>query len=231
MNDVKLLLCRGSPRSNIENVEIWNEKLPCDKFIIRFVSEYQAYIKMREFFLENKQYTHMVLATDDIVVHPEHILKIQAGLESRDFSVFSGMMNVNQNDVEDRNICEKIGMKDRRLRKYEWMKRSELTDTMLYKVEFAGFGLTAIRRDVIEGYPVFSADKVFQGLPPNRGASLDFVFCWYCKENCIPIIVDPEIDMKHLRTSGTMRVGKKHPKVEYWQYGKDPQIIQFSELR
>ena len=73
MNNVNLLLFRGSPRSNIENVEMWNGILPCDKLIIRFVSEFKAYKKAREFFIEHKEYTHLVIATDDIVVHPKHI--------------------------------------------------------------------------------------------------------------------------------------------------------------
>jgi hypothetical protein len=135
----------------------------------------------------------------------------------------------NQNDVEDRNICYKIGMKDRALRKYEWIKKSDITEKYL-TVEFAGFGLTAIRRDIVEQYPIFAADKVFQGFPPHRGASLDFVFCWYCKENNIPIVVDTAIDMKHLRKSGTHRVGSKHPKIEHWKFEQDPIVIKYADL-
>ena len=150
-------------------------------------------------------------------------------LENSDYPVYSGMMNVNQNDTEDRNICYKIGMKERALRKYEWIKKSDITEKYL-TVEFAGFGLTAIRRDIVEGYPIFAADKVFQGQPPHRGASLDFVFCWYCKENNIPVIVDTTIDMKHLRKSGTHRVGSKHPKIELWKFGEEPVTIHYSDL-
>jgi len=221
LNNINLLLFRGSPRSNIENVEMWNEKLPCDKLIIRFTSEYKAYKRAREFFMEHKEYTHLVIATDDIVVQPKHIELMQMRLENKDPPVFSGMMNVNQNDVEDRNICHTIGMKERRLRKYEWIKKSDITERYM-NVEFAGFGLTAIRRDIVDGYPIFSADKVFQGEPPHRGASLDFVFCWHCKENNIPIAIDTKIDMKHLRKSGTHRVNTKAGRCEWWKVGQEP---------
>ena len=229
MNNVNLLLFRGSPRSNIENVEMWNGILPCDKLIIRFVSEFKAYKKAREFFIEHKEYTHLVIATDDIVVHPKHIERLQMKLENSDYPVYSGMMNVEQTDVENRNICYKIGMKERALRKYEWIRKSDITEKYL-TVEFAGFGLTAIRRDIVEGYPIFAADKVFQGFPPHRGASLDFVFCWYCKDKGIPIIADTTIDMKHLRKSGTHRVGSKHPVVEHWKFEQDPIIIPNTDL-
>ena len=164
----KLLLFRGSPRSDIENVEIWNEKLPCDKLIVRFVSEYKAYKYARQWFLEHPEYTHFVIATDDIVVQPQHIEKLQKDLDEHDFPVLSGYMNVNQTDTEDMNICHKIGMKQRRLRQYKWIKKSELPDELFIDVEFAGFGLTAIRRDVVDGYPIFAADKVFDGFPPHR---------------------------------------------------------------
>lgn len=219
---VNLLLFRGSPRSNIENVEIWNEKLPCDKLIIRFVSEFKAYQRARKEFLNHPEYTHFVIATDDIVVLPKHIQKLQKDLEEHDFPVLSGYMNVNQNDTVDMNICKKIGMKLRNLRKYEWMKIHDIPDGEFIQVEFAGFGLTAIRRDVVESYHIFAADKVFHGEAPHRGASLDFVFCWHCKETNVPIMVDTDIKLKHLRASGTMRVGKRGPKIQLWRYGADP---------
>ena len=73
MPKLKILLGRGSPRSNIEAVEHWNQFLPCDKIIPRFVTEFKAYKMMRDYFLKHTEYTHLVLATDDIVVHPKHI--------------------------------------------------------------------------------------------------------------------------------------------------------------
>ena len=230
MNKVNLLLFRGSPRSNIENVEMWNEKLPCDKLIVRFVSEYKAYTRARQEFLDHPEYTHFVIATDDIVVLPKHIEKLQKDLEAHDFPVLSGYMNVNQNDTQDMNICWKIGMKLRTLRRYEWIKARDIPNEEFISVEFAGFGLTAIRRDIVQAYPIFAADKVFHGEPPHRGASLDFVFCWHCKENEIGVIVDTGIKMKHLRTSGTHRVGKKGPKIELWRIGEEPVHLDRSGL-
>ena len=73
---VKLLLFRGSPRSDITEVESENQALPCDKLIIRYVGEFLAYKQARRFFLEHKEYTHLVLATDDIVVKPDNIKQL-----------------------------------------------------------------------------------------------------------------------------------------------------------
>jgi len=193
MNKVNLLLGRGSPRSNIEIVEIWNRKLSCDRIIPRFTSEHKAYREMREYFLTHEQYTHLVLATDDIVVHPEHIDQLIEDLEVEDYPVISGIMNVEQTDVTYVNISMTLPIKDRKHRQYKWLTRDDLKNKPdIFKVAFAGFPLMAIRRDVVSKI-IFDADRVFEGKAPDRGASLDTVFCWYCKERDIPIVVDQRI--------------------------------------
>ncbi len=224
MNHVKLLLGRGSPRSNIENVELWNEKLPCDKIIPRFTSEHKAYSQMRQYFLEHEEYTHLVLATDDIVVLPEHIDRLQDDLEYHDYPVLSGIINVDQNDVNNVNISMTLPVKDRKHRQYKWIRREQLESLPdIFEVAFAGFGLTAIRRDVVNQI-MFDADRVFEGKAQNRGASLDTVFCWYAKERDIPIMVDKRIDMKHLRKSGRLRLSKED-RLCFWPENGEEEII------
>lgn len=226
----KILLGRGSPRSNIREVESLNESLPCDKLIVRFVGEYKAYMIMKDEFMKRPDYTHLVLATDDIVVKPEHIVQLQKDLDEFDYPVISGMMNVDQDDDVHVNLTWELPIKDRKHRQYNNIRREMIADEPdIFQVAFSGFPLMAIRRDIVKPY-IFAADKVFQGFPPYRGASLDLVFCWYCKENNIPVMVDKRIDMKHLRASGTNRVGKKHTKVEYWHDGIIEQISR-AELR
>lgn len=224
MNKVKLLLGRGSPRSNIDLVEMWNAKLPCDKIIPRFTSEHKAYREMRHYFLTREEYTHLVLATDDIVVHPAHIDQLIEDLEVNDYPVLSGMMNVEQIDQKYVNISMTLPIKDRKHRQYVWVTREELKGMAdIFKVAFSGFPLMAIRRDVVNKI-MFDADRVFEGLTPDRGASLDTVFCWYCKERDIPILVDQRINMKHLRKSGRHRL-MKADRLMFWpENGVETQI-------
>jgi len=224
MNKVNLLLGRGSPRSNIINVELWNEKLPCDKIIPRFTAEWGAYAQMRKYFLNHTEYTHLVLATDDIVVHPRHIDILQDDLEITDYPVLTGMMNVEQNDMINRNISMSLPIKDRKHRHYDWLTINQIESfERFFKVAFSGFPLMAIRRDIVNEI-MFDADRVFEGKPPNRGASLDTVFCWYCQERDIPITVDKKIDMKHLRKSGRLRLDKT-PRLYFWaENGEEKEI-------
>lgn len=229
MDSVEFLLCRGTPRGNIPNVEKWNELLPCDKYHVKYMNEYKAYKEMRHFFLKH-DYDYMVLATDDIEVRPEHIKQLQADLDCIRYPVLGGMMNVDQDDIDRFNICFDIGMVDRKLREYHWLRKDQMPKDPLFPVVFNGFSLMAIRRDIIEDY-VFATDGIFRGTGVQFGASLDFVFCHYCKENKIPIMTDQRINMKHWRSSGEMMVGKKQEVLLFQPYYLDKEKISLGHLK
>jgi len=208
---VNLLLARCSPRSDIQQVESENINLPCDKLIARYYFEYEAYKTVRNFFLKQKDYTHLVLATDDIVVKPEHIIQLQKDLEDHDYPIICGMMNVNQDEYlqldGNLNISYELGLKDRKLRHYNWIKRKDLPKDDIFSVKFNGFALMAIHRDIIQRTE-FPCDGIFRLKGEAFGASVDFVFCWWCHENNIPIYTDKRIDMQHLRAMGRIKHGE-----------------------
>ena len=220
MNEPKILLFRGSPRSDIEEVEKWNDKLPCDTLLVRYVNEFMAYEYARSFFLNHKEYDYLAIATDDIVVTPDNIIQLQNDLDDFKFPVISGMMNVDEVDWEDQwgnlNICYELATKDRKVRFYNWVKANALPLEDIFRVMFAGFGLTAIRRDIVEeeGFN-FASDGVFRGTGIENGASLDLVFAWYCLEKGIPQYCDQRIHMHHLRNHGRMKVGEREREVIY----------------
>jgi len=196
-----------------------------------YYPEHHAYKIMRNYFLRHKEYTHLVLATDDIVVKPEHIINLGKDLQKNDWPVLSGLMNVDLDDKVFLNISMSLPMKNRRLRSYSWLTRSEIfVKEDIFQVAFSGFPLMAIRRDIVEKVP-FDADKVFEGLPPNRGASLDFVFCWYCQDKNVPIMVDKRIDLLHLRTKGGLMLNNKHKHVKVYQIGQPGVEIEIDDLR
>jgi hypothetical protein len=211
----KLLLFRGSPRSNIPEVETWNDKLPCDVLNIRYMQEIPAYWRARKEFL-NGDWDYLLIATDDIILKPEHIEQIQKDVDDNPYPVISGMMNVDQHEYMQENgnlnICNALALKDRKLRYYDWYKRNTIPSKTIFQVKFAGFGLTAIRRDIVEQIE-FGGDGIFKGKGMMFGASLDFVFCWNCHEKNIHIFVDKRIDMHHMRTSGTHQVGIRKPEI------------------
>ena len=226
---MKLLLFRGSPRSNIEEVENENPKIQkeCDILNIRYSFEFDAYKWARDYFLSHKEYDYLVIATDDIIVKPEHIIQLKEDIKEFKFAVISGMMNVDEKDYPNGNlnICSCLALKDKKLRHYDWLDLTRLPKDDIFLVKFAGFGLTAIRRDIVEMFP-FATDSIFKGKGMQFGASLDFVFCWYCHEYNVPIYVDKRIFMHHLRTHGKHQAGER--KREIWlndkmiQFGMNP---------
>lgn len=221
----KLLLFRGSPRSNIDEVEVENPKIrkECDVLNVRYSFEFDAYKWARDYFLAHEEYDYFVIATDDIIVKPEHIIQLKEDLKEFKFAVISGMMNVDEKDYPDGNlnICSCLALKDKKLRHYDWLDLTRLPKDDIFQVKFSGFPLMAIRRDIIEMFP-FATDSIFKGKGMQFGASLDFVFCWYCHEYGIPIYVDKRIFMQHLRTHGTHQAGNR--KKEIWLNDKMIQI-------
>jgi hypothetical protein len=226
---MKLLLFRGSPRSNIEEVENENPKImkECDILNVRYCFEFDAYKWARDYFLSHKEYDYLIIATDDIIVKAEHIRQLKEDLKEFKFAVISGMMNVDEKDYPNGNlnICSVLALKDKKLRHYDWLDLTRLPKDDIFLVKFAGFGLTAIRRDIVEMFP-FATDSIFKGKGMQFGASLDFVFCWYCHEYNVPIYVDKRIFMHHLRTHGKHQAGER--KKEIWlndkmiQFGMNP---------
>ena len=126
------------------------------------------------------------------------------------------MMNVDEKDYPggNLNITMELALRDKKLRYYNWLTRKDLPDKDVFPVKFAGFGLTCIRRDIVELLP-FATDSIFRGKGMQFGASLDFVFCWYCHEYGIPIYVDKRIDMLHLRNRGRHKVGERKPVIDF----------------
>jgi hypothetical protein len=217
----KILLFRGSPRSNIPEVEEWNIKLPCDVLCVRYMAEIPAYWWARDYFLTHG-YDYLAIATDDIVVKPEHIEQLQEDVDGNDFEVISGYMNVDENHWPNgyMNISYDLALQDRKLRYYNWILPGDLPESDIFRVKFAGFGLTAIRRDIMELLQ-FAGDGYYKGHGMKFGASLDLVFAWDCHDHKIPIYCDKRIKMQHLRTHGQHQIGQHNPRAFLYKDGEE----------
>lgn len=208
---VNLLLFVPSPR-DIPQVLDEHPLLPCDIFVVKYKSEWPAYFDGREFFLTHKEYTHLAFACDDVVIKPQHIRRIVRDLELFDYEVLSGMMNVEQDDLETVNITPKHNVPSPRHeeRFYEWYKKADLAGKGIIEAGFSGFPLMVLRRKVVEQIP-FDTDGGFNGSDNHSGGSLDVMFCKACHDNNIPIMVDTNVILLHMRRAGISRVGGLNP--------------------
>ncbi len=208
---INLLLAVPSPR-DIPQVLNEHPLLPCDIYVVKYKPEWDAYFEIREFFLAHKEYTHLAVACDDVVVKPFHIKKIVRDLEESDYEVISGMMNVEQDDLVTMNITPKENVPDpvNDKRQYNWYKKSEVEGKGIIEVGFSGFPLLVIRRNIVEIIP-FDSDGGWNGLDNRSRGSLDVAFCYHCYEKGIKIMCDTDVVLLHLRREGISFVGKKHP--------------------
>lgn len=210
---VNLLLARASPRCNIPEVE--NEKIDYPVLRVKFMQEYTAYQEIKKFFMAHTEFTHLVLATDDIVVKNEHLIQLQTDLEVYDFPVICGMMNIDEKDYPKGRLTISPDLPDKITKECKYFTTETDLPIGLFPVKWNGFALMAIRRDIIERYEFKADSTLCGGTDPAFGGAYDTVFCWWCHENNIPIYCDSRIDMKHLRQSGRTRLGEEKPDIEF----------------
>lgn len=209
---VKILLFRPTPRGNISEVEQHNPNLPCDVLHVKYVLEVPAYEVGRKYFLEHN-YDYFVIAPDDLIVTPNDITHLIKLCEENP-PVISGLCNVSEMQLTETGVTNivigDLPSKILQERKYNWVPRNKLPEG-IFKAAFSGFALMAIRRDILQRFP-FDGGAWLEKNNSGRGG-LDLVFCYKCQENDIPVLVDRDLDMVHLRYSGKMNVGIKLPEV------------------
>ena len=196
-------------------------KLIQDRFYVKYYDSWIAYPRLRSFFLDHTEYTHLILAPDDLIVKRSHMKQLCNDILESDYPVISGMCNVDTKNLKDFVAVSKNLPLTRYLenqRHYDWYSRKEILDLAakmgpIVQVPFAGTPLMAIRRDIIEKID-FEPDGNHNENPGN-GHSQDLMFCNNCHKNNIPIMVDTRIDMMHLRYGGELMLGKLDPMLIY----------------
>jgi hypothetical protein len=199
---IKPLVCVLSPR----DIDIVKEGHNTFKHIphlwLKYWSAIQAYHIIKDFFLNKpigKQFTHLVISPDDLVVTSEHYKALLKTVEQEDYPVFSGVCNVDCAHPTTLNICiEAVPNIIRKLRRYHWEDLNKVKLGVI-QVKFAGMPFTFMRRDVVEKVPLLGDtpyDPLRKGIEPT---SFDSAFCWHCSQMGIPIHVDTRVKLLHLR--------------------------------
>lgn len=208
---INILLGIPSPRDNDAVISQWT-LLPCDKLIVKYYHEWTAYQHMRTEFLKRKEYTHLVIASDDLIVKPENVSKLLDELGKKDYPIFGGVCTINGSRLDILNIIGIENMPTLERRHYDWFKKENVKGIM--QVGFAGFPLMAIRRDIVERFD-FDSQSRLSGCDPNDIGNIDLIFCLRCKENNIPIYVDTDNYMIHIRGLGEIKWHDSY--IELWK--------------
>ena len=194
---MKLLLGMPSPR-NIKIVNDNWEKIYEDQIIVKHYKEWAAYQEIRNYFLSHKEYTHLAICPDDLIVTQKDIDILKRDIVMSDYPVISGICNVNNGEFDlIAVIIDSIPTLEKSTRSFNFNYYSDLKKDIT-QVLHSGFPLQIIRRDIIELID-FDSDSKLNGGNPDDIGNLDLIFSHRCMELNIPIYCDRRANMIHLR--------------------------------
>jgi hypothetical protein len=196
---IKPLICSPSPRDIPEVRAAW-DTIHCDRYLAKYFDEKQAYEILRDYFLDNKEYTHMVICPDDLVVTKEVFDTLMKNVTMFDFPVLAGICNLDWQQMDTYSCCQQVSG-------FQFFKDKDLHGEII-RVGHEAFACSWIRRDVIEQIELNGV---------NEGHHFDWAFSLECAKRMVPIHVDTSAKMLHLKnrlSNGTLEnsgVGIKQP--------------------
>lgn len=185
-----------SPRDIPAVKKRWHE-IPYDKFIVKYRPQIDAYTEGREFFLNHEEYTHLIMAPDDLEITKEGIEQLIEDVEKYDFKIISGICNI---DESQRYVyaIQPIGCDFSRpvpTHKGSWYSQYDkpvLPVDDIFQVGHSGFCCEIIERSVME--------KVsWVGSTNDKKGNFDWQFSHDVTDMNIPIMVDKRVNLYHRR--------------------------------
>lgn len=205
-----IILCIPSPRDIPQVIESFNNVDNVDKLWVKYYTpEQEAYEEIRNWFIQHKEYTHLTLLADDCLLKPEYIDLLRTGIQKHNFPVLTGFGNVNLTDKAHINTLsfDEIPIERHKrgdsfsslLRDNDMFSQNGSCNYGIYlKVKWAGFGLTTIKREIVESL-VFEDDSRWNGGPLKSGCCMDTAYCYKLNKSKIPIYADSRIKVHHLK--------------------------------
>lgn len=150
---IKPLICIPSPR-DIPEFKYSMEKISLDKYWVKYYSEPEAYDKIRSFFLEHDEYTHMILLPDDLISSSMAINHLMVDATVYECPVVSGISNIDYQRRDIYNVRRSFGTapEDYFINKMNWHEIIE-REGIVIRVKSTNFTCYVIRRDVVEKIP------------------------------------------------------------------------------
>lgn len=216
---MKLLIGIPSPRAIPEFLDAI-AKIPHDKYWIKNTPYADdPYGKIRAFFMEHSEYSHLAICPDDLIVNPEGVEQLWK--DAKKFPVIMGMCNVSiSHYFETPDKCKLALTKnlpdgDRKTRKYYFYTLEEVRAMKqdIIEVPWCGTPFAIFSREIVEKVE-FKGDSRWN----NAVAfAYDVGIAHDLKALGIPVRVDTRAYFFHnrLNSSKDLNVGKEEP---YWIY-------------
>lgn len=184
-----------SVREIPEVIESWN-KLPFDKYIVRMMLEPRAYKTGRDFFLES-DYTHIVIAPDDMVIDYQSFMTLVEDIEEYELSNLAGVANLDQSDMSVYS-CKPLGTDPTSKQNGTYYDVKTLPDGII-DVGFTGFACQFIERSLVQRLS-------FTGGCNNGMGCMDLQFTNEMVEMGISQFVETNTFFPHLRNMQYQKV-------------------------
>jgi hypothetical protein len=208
---------RDIPRVKADMDDIKGEGI--EKLWIKYHNETDAYTVMEKWFLNHSKADYLVICPDDLVVQQKNydalVKTIVDNGGPEKIPVLSGVCNLHNVPGQGTILCISVDsvihpQRRRRhwiwvdMRSHEWL--NDYSKRTLLPVKFSGFGCQFIRRDIVEKIGLHGDLRYNEWHRVAQDYSFDVIFCWLCHENNIPIYVNPQVRMLHLRGSDSRQV-------------------------
>ena len=184
-----------SVREIPEVIESW-EKIPFDKLIVRMMLEPRAYKLGRDYFLDN-DYTHIVIAPDDMVIDYDSFMTLLYDVEEYQLSNLAGISNLDQSDI-DVYSCKPLGTDPRSKEDGTYYTKKTIPDGII-EVGFTGFACQFIERELVKKLS-------FTGGCNNGMGCMDLQFTNELKDIGISQFVETNTFFLHLRNTQYQKV-------------------------
>lgn len=185
------LLAILNPRTIPEVLHLIEKIRGYDKLWIKNFPQVEAYTKLRNWFLEHTEYSHLVLLIDDVLITQNEFDILREDLHTNDYQILAGIGNVSYLRLEEYSpVMDTLPTMEADT--YHFLTKAQLDDFLakgeyIKQVMFEGFSLPFIRRDVVEMIPFRGPDSV------------DTHFATDCAAKGVATYVDLRAKMFHLK--------------------------------
>jgi hypothetical protein len=193
-----------------------------DKLLVKYHNSDEAYSIIRNFFLEHKEYTHLLIYAEDVLATPDVVKLLIMDARLLNYPVVTGWLNYdfkrNWVAISTKDLSKtKVTIAEQ----YYFLKPTDMLfyDNPLMEVTFTGMPLTLIRRDVVEKTTFKPYSYVYDNLLGTfmrLGTMFDLQFCLECRRLSIPIILDKRVFTVHFGdTRRFINLTNKKKEVEF----------------
>lgn len=211
---MKPILIYFNPKDLPQILEEYSKIKCIDKAMFCYFPYPQVIKKAKEWLSKHFEYTHILVASNDIIVKEENVKKLLRVAEK--YKTISGVMNVDLKKYRNNwNVTTTLPLWEPFNRSYRWFGKK---DYGIIKIMHSGWALMCVERELLlsktkEGRSFWKAS--YEG---KYGMDLNFSHC--CNAEKIPLFADTSNQMLHLRHQGEFLVGKKEPEIREVLNGK-----------